>query len=157
MEGHVAGWAGQGHQARCWRQCPQFDLHFKTSWMSGKVSNKYDGLIMWIWGASCYLLCGIDGGDTREKADASIWLEMLEMQSRVTRETWEEHQEPWLQAGRAFPGASSKCTAPHKISIPGCSPSSCTAHLWGPPAAHPFWGWLMALGGSWCPRWRRPV
>ena len=46
---------------------------------------------------------------------------------------------------------------PHKISIPGCRPSSCTAHMWGPPAAHPLWGWLMALGGSWCPRWRRPV
>ena len=24
----------------------QFDLHFKTSWISRKVSNKYDGLIM---------------------------------------------------------------------------------------------------------------
>ena len=24
MEGHVVGWAGQGHQAGCWRQCPQF-------------------------------------------------------------------------------------------------------------------------------------
>lgn len=38
-----------------------------------------------------FLLCGMDGGDVRERADASIWVEMLEMQSRENRETREEH------------------------------------------------------------------
>ena len=86
---HVAGWAGQGHQARCWRQWPQFDLYFKTSWVSGKVSNKYDGLIMWIWGASCYLLCGIDAEETSEKRlmPASGWKCSLERLGRLEKST----------------------------------------------------------------------